>query len=191
MDTQEILLAVTSLLPDWIRTMDSAWIYAALAFGVLAGICLAIYSRMAQIAEAMHQTDETIIHRFRYKTMLVPVVVETLRTHGAQNVALSELLALYERSVLTQIHDVAEIMDANVRMENEWKFVFALGMRLPDLEDSTSWTAARQSVMDSERELGKLADTHNAYARRYNRLKIWKNLTLVGLLIPRESAIEI
>ena len=153
----------------------------------LAVLLLRLYMRRSEIVH----TEARIIRAFEDKANKIPALVEIMRKHTKKEEIFEPILTQYERAILRKSTTVFDLLEINARLQEDLLFLFRMSMKVRGIQRDGSFVYVRDFFMFLETTMRREIEDYGRLARSYNRIRRYKNFTILGLLIPIGDMIEI
>lgn len=166
--------------------------FLAILVGALTIIGIIARIVLVMLSLQIDRASRRVLDYYALKTYKVPAFVEILRRSGVTDRAFPEIISLHEQTLGTEPQSVYEILESNKRLQSEFRLLMVLANALPGtpLESEGSFVALRDHIIAVEREIKAQSVRVNRLIARYERWRLRKNITLMGVLLPaRELAL--
>jgi hypothetical protein len=152
-----------------------------------AGILLILFLVRITLSASLKREEQTIVDFYRKKVDKIPALIETMREGVAEEKSLETITRLHREAILMSTRDMVDVLEMNARIEKEFLFLMKLSAQIPNLQLQKHFIYIRDFIIQAERDMRGRFSLVNSHAKRYNTFINWKNMTIIGLLLPAKK----
>ena len=165
------------------------WLVSPLVF--LSVACTVFIALIVSKKRTIAREERKIVGAFMEKITKIPALVEVMRKYISDERVFENIIRLYERSVSSKYAVMYDVLEENKALHGEIAFLLKYAVKTPLLHKDGNFHSARDRILFYENPLQKHLGVLNGQIVSYNRLRKWKNITLIGFLFPFRSLLEI